>query len=360
MTRVIPLTTTISHAGGYEQIILDICFFRFMNGHLRRKLRELVAEQGSSLAKNPQQTEELLQELFGGYPREVRLLVGALYKGIPLTLLEAPKPITGELLHQLTQRLQNAYGLPGFEARWAVETWALAFNLISEADCQTGDWSGQYIDLVCIVDCIGNPELIEERCDFVRAFVKVLERRLGPFNRLQVSLLAYTDHNHLRSQVYKSGSQALHWSDLGSPEEMLRALRQVRAEPGQDFEAALEDALAALNGLDWHPESHRFAVTIGSRPPHPLRPQAGLRQVGSPSGQDWAWLLEYAQNRLKLHSISILCPIFWPSMNLPSHAEEYAAYCWREIGYTARFRFQRTTPEEVAESVMKVVSTAII
>ncbi len=104
-----------------------------MNDLPRRKLRELVERDGGLIAENPHRSESLLRDYCGEFRREISVLVMALEEHAVADMLSAPKGLPGKVLFaRLVQRLCDNLALSESAARWSIESWALAFGLISE------------------------------------------------------------------------------------------------------------------------------------------------------------------------------------------------------------------------------------
>lgn len=330
-----------------------------MDDLARKKLYEIVGQYGQQAYSNPQLCADLLEPLHADFPREISALIDALVENVPANLVTQSDQVQKSLLVMgLTKRLQEKIGLEQEEAKWAVESWGLALGVLArqedpidalkieeKLDCP-------YLDLAIIIDTIGDDLVLQSRRTFVQNLIEAIRQGISPKTGLRVAILAYGDYNHIQSRFYENHPPPLLQHDLGEVSEAIQALNSLDPISGQDFEAALEDALAALKQLQWHPESLRVAVTIGSRPPHPLRPQPGRRQLASPAGYDWREILGRAQEQLELHSVGVLWPIFWPSANIPEHAASYVRTCWEEIGFTALFDYHTTSPAQVARAIL--------
>jgi len=110
-----------------------------MNNLPRQKLCEIIAKYGQSLCDEPRRCEGLLRDFCGEHKREINVLVGALRERVAIDLISSPANIPSEvLLARLTKRLQDDLALSEDAARWAVESWALALEVISSAECETG------------------------------------------------------------------------------------------------------------------------------------------------------------------------------------------------------------------------------
>lgn len=102
-----------------------------MNELPRQKLCELIAQYGQALCEDTKRCNALLKEQCGAYKTEVRILVGAATEEIPDELLTAPpEEPRPDLLARLTRQLQDALDVPEADARWSVESWAIALKVI--------------------------------------------------------------------------------------------------------------------------------------------------------------------------------------------------------------------------------------
>src|SRR5262249_18079484 len=104
-----------------------------MNDLPRQKLVELLARHGEKVCQDPQRCRALLREQCGTFKGEIKLLVDAITEQVPAELLTAPQGVAPEqLLGRLANQLQESLDLPPADARWAVESWALALKVIPE------------------------------------------------------------------------------------------------------------------------------------------------------------------------------------------------------------------------------------
>jgi len=107
-----------------------------MNNLPRQKLCEIVAIYGDSLYEDDRRTEGLLRDFCGEYKREIHVLVSAVKEKVPTSLLSSQHSLPVEiLLPRLRKRLVENRAIAEPAAQWAVESWALALGIISEADC---------------------------------------------------------------------------------------------------------------------------------------------------------------------------------------------------------------------------------
>ncbi|HWT00894.1 MAG TPA: hypothetical protein VN256_11665 [Pyrinomonadaceae bacterium] len=106
-----------------------------MNDAPRETLRELIARHGRDLCSDARRCEGLLRDLCGEHRREINLLVGALRERVPLDLMAAQGSVPrGLLLTRLSRRLEDQLAVTEEAARWAVDSWALALGVATNAD----------------------------------------------------------------------------------------------------------------------------------------------------------------------------------------------------------------------------------
>src|SRR5918993_2716545 len=106
-----------------------------MNDAPRQTLRELIARHGPGLCSDARRCEALLRDHAAAHRREVNTLVSALKERVPLDLLAAQSAMPrGLLAARLAKRLEDHLALTGEAARWAVDSWALALGVVTEAE----------------------------------------------------------------------------------------------------------------------------------------------------------------------------------------------------------------------------------
>src|SRR5262245_51433133 len=103
-----------------------------MNDLPRQKLRELIAEHGPQLCDDHKSCRSLLRQRCPDHKKEVNLLIDALQEHVADELRTAPtgQPIE-PLVTRLAAALQGDLDLSPEDARWAVETWAIALGLMT-------------------------------------------------------------------------------------------------------------------------------------------------------------------------------------------------------------------------------------
>jgi len=108
-----------------------------MNEAPRRTLRELIARRGPGLCSDARRCEGLLRDLCGEHRREINILVGALRGRVPLDLLANRNSVPhGLLLTRLAKRLEDHLALTEEASRWAVDSWALALGVVTDAELE--------------------------------------------------------------------------------------------------------------------------------------------------------------------------------------------------------------------------------
>jgi ribosomal protein L7/L12/sugar lactone lactonase YvrE len=109
-----------------------------MNDLPRLKLAEIIHRYGRPVIQDPRRVEALLRDYAGQHRREINAIVSALRERVPDDLLGSHGGAPTELLlGRLAARLDENLGLAPDLSRWAVETWALALGVVSEADLRS-------------------------------------------------------------------------------------------------------------------------------------------------------------------------------------------------------------------------------
>lgn len=106
-----------------------------MNNVPRQTLRQIIAKHGQDVCSDARRCEGLLKDLCGEYRREINVLMNALEERVPLDLLAAGNSMPRELLlTRLTRRLEDNLGLTPEASLWAVDSWALALGVLTDAE----------------------------------------------------------------------------------------------------------------------------------------------------------------------------------------------------------------------------------
>ncbi len=117
-----------------------------MNAIVRHQLHALLTEHGHALCDEPKRCDAYLRERCPHARREVNLLMGALLEHVPTELLTISATVPHEIrLAELAQHLQARLGISDDLARWAVESWAVALELIEEADLSAYQLPGKLL-----------------------------------------------------------------------------------------------------------------------------------------------------------------------------------------------------------------------
>jgi hypothetical protein len=106
-----------------------------VNDEVRKSLCRFVAQHGGLPRER---VEAFIPDVCRDNRAESHILVCAVREGVPDELLASGGSLLHEvLLTRLTGRLQSNRAIAHEAARWAVETWALALGVISEAELQS-------------------------------------------------------------------------------------------------------------------------------------------------------------------------------------------------------------------------------
>jgi thiol:disulfide interchange protein len=100
-----------------------------MNDLARGKLLKIVKAYGRTVCNTPRTCEIFLQQQCADFPAECQLLIKALHVGTVAELLElkGAQP-WAEVIAPLVRALADGAGVPAEDARWAVDSWALALG----------------------------------------------------------------------------------------------------------------------------------------------------------------------------------------------------------------------------------------
>ena len=109
-----------------------------MNDLPRHTLARVIAKHGRGICDTPKRVEALLRDLCGAYRREINIIMGALEERVAADLIAASAAAVprAALLARLAARLRDNLAYTPEAARWAVETWAFALGILSEAEFQ--------------------------------------------------------------------------------------------------------------------------------------------------------------------------------------------------------------------------------
>jgi hypothetical protein len=109
-----------------------------MNNLPRQMLSRIIAKHGRGICDSPKRVEALLRDLCGMHRREINIIIGALEERVAADLIGAGNAVPREvLLARLAARLRDNLAYTPEAARWGIETWAVALEIVSEAELQT-------------------------------------------------------------------------------------------------------------------------------------------------------------------------------------------------------------------------------
>ncbi|MEI7796106.1 MAG: DUF1566 domain-containing protein [Methylococcaceae bacterium] len=108
-----------------------------LDNHPRHQLRFIIENYGRSIIDDPRRCRGMLKDLAPKHQRETNLLMLALDQKLVAELTQ--KTHTPILMHLdiLAQRLHNNVGIQKDFAVWAIESWALALDVIQQPSAQT-------------------------------------------------------------------------------------------------------------------------------------------------------------------------------------------------------------------------------
>ncbi len=101
-----------------------------LDEHPRQQLRFMLEKYGRSIIENPRRCRGMLKDLAPKNTRETNLLMLALDNHIVAALMQKTHTPLSIHLDILAQRLHNNFGTQKEFAFWAVESWALALDVI--------------------------------------------------------------------------------------------------------------------------------------------------------------------------------------------------------------------------------------
>lgn len=109
----------------------------------RRTLTHIIAKHGRGICESPKRVEASLRDLCGEHRREINIIMGALEERVAADMMSIGKSVPrGVLLARLAARLRDELAYTPEAARWAVETWAVALGVVSEAELQPREQTG--------------------------------------------------------------------------------------------------------------------------------------------------------------------------------------------------------------------------
>ncbi len=112
-----------------------VCFQhnRMLDNHPRTQLCFIIEQYGRVLINEPKRCRGMLKDLASHHTRETNLLIAALEQKVAEELLKPNSLISVDMqIESLAKRLHDNLGTQLEFAFWAVESWALALNIIQE------------------------------------------------------------------------------------------------------------------------------------------------------------------------------------------------------------------------------------
>jgi WD40 repeat protein len=108
---------------------------KHLDESVARTLGEILIKHGQSSLTDARRCENLLKDYCGEYKEEISLLVSAVKQRIAIDLLVSQDGLPRDLLRDLLiKRLRKNQSLGEAEARWTVESWAIAVRALVRAE----------------------------------------------------------------------------------------------------------------------------------------------------------------------------------------------------------------------------------
>lgn len=109
-----------------------------LNEQPRTQLHFILLQYGRSVCQDAKRCEALIRDLCPEHELERNLLITALKAGVPQALLNSSGQVAIELtIKTHAQRLHLQLGIAEHFAQWAVESWALSLNMLTQSVAQT-------------------------------------------------------------------------------------------------------------------------------------------------------------------------------------------------------------------------------
>ncbi len=110
-----------------------------MNEHARRVLVQVIKQHGKTIAEDGRPCKRLFNDsLLNEHRNEVSDLVHAVEAKVVCNLLSNVVPLQA-LFPRLIRQLRDEKGTGEIEAKWAVESWAFAFGVMTDQQASALD-----------------------------------------------------------------------------------------------------------------------------------------------------------------------------------------------------------------------------
>jgi hypothetical protein len=109
-----------------------------LNNLPRQKLCEIIKIYGKDVCNDHKRVKGLLNDFYRGNSPEINFLLTALEEKVDIYLLASSKTLPYEMISaRLVERLYVNRGMANEIARWAVDSWVLALDVISNETSYT-------------------------------------------------------------------------------------------------------------------------------------------------------------------------------------------------------------------------------
>ncbi|MEI6335003.1 MAG: response regulator [Methylococcaceae bacterium] len=147
--------------------------------HPRSQLCFLIKEYGQSIIAEPKHLKDLLSDLAPEHCLEVNLLITALERKVTQELLHPSVLIPIDMeLYRLAQQLHDVAVIEEELAYWAVESWALALNIIPQPTTHLNCEAAETV-MDAPKERLQNKILIVDDDPFVRSLTTAILRDAG-------------------------------------------------------------------------------------------------------------------------------------------------------------------------------------
>jgi uncharacterized protein YegL len=251
----------------------------------------VIQQYGQVIITEPKRCKGMLSDLAPHHRLEINLLIAALEQKVAQELLKPTALIPVAMqLDRLAQRLHDTVGIKEDFAYWAVESWALALNVIQQPmPKQTAQSISNISPLhfIWIVDCSNSMEgsKIESLNHAIKEFIPTMRQVAADNANAEVLIRVVKFSNSAQWHVAQPTKiDEFNWQDLkvdGGLRAMGAALHLVAeqlkmlpkeerglppvlvlisdGQPSDDFASGLN----ALMKLPWGKKAVRIAITIG-------------------------------------------------------------------------------------------------
>ncbi|WP_250285216.1 hypothetical protein [Frankia sp. CiP1_Cm_nod2] len=302
---------------------------------------ELAPESEVTVLAPPTRSDELALAVVapvGDDPRQWR----------PVALARcAPQPGTPVRVRVALDGPGRVRFLHPADLRGGGRTWPGVLNEVP------AEFGAEQVDVVFALELGGTPEAVAARFQVVVDLLTLVGEEHPEPAAVMVGLIGYDDHNLLDWR----GSQrpVVRLAAPMAAAGVLTALYGWRpSEPRYDFAAPVEDALRVLNESAgtrwWRDGAAHCLVTIGARPPHPVRQHDDLT-VPCPARHDWRTEMDQLVVRDSMRRVAIRGMPEVDPARAGGSARARADEAWRQLGADGLFTLDGVSAAGLASAL---------